>query len=87
MRTLLFAALSGTALLASTIAFADDARPVTPTPATATTDADKPVCHPVTHEGQVVGQTCHTQREWDHMRFEEQQRLRQYQQQSLFQPH
>lgn len=77
---------AGAAMLASTLAFADDSKPVSPTPAAATSETDKPVCHPVTHEGQLIGQTCHTQKEWDQIRFEEQQRLRQYQQQSLFQP-
>jgi len=84
MRRILFAALAGTSLLAATAALADDAKPVSPTPAAATSDADKPICKPVTHEGHVVGQTCHTQREWDTMQFREQQQLRQYQQQSLF---
>jgi hypothetical protein len=83
MRSLFFAALSGAALLASAIAFADDAKPVTPTPAAATDDPNKPICHPVTHEGTVIGQTCHTQKEWDRMRFHQQQSLWQYQQQSL----
>jgi len=85
MRRILFVALAGTSLFTATIAFADDAKPVSPTPAAAT-DADKTVCKPVTHEGQLVGRTCHTQKEWDRMQFENQQQLRQYQQQSLFQP-
>ena len=69
------------------MAFADDAKPVSPTPAAATSDADKRICKPVTHEGQLVGRTCHTQKEWDRILFLNQQELRQYQQQSLFQPH
>jgi hypothetical protein len=84
MRQFLFAALAGASLLASTIAFADDTKPVPPTPAAATDDANKPICKPVTHEGVVVGKTCHTQREWDRMNFQSQQMLRQYQQQSLY---
>jgi|HubBroStandDraft_4_1064222.scaffolds.fasta_scaffold368210_1 hypothetical protein len=84
MRRILFAALAGTSLFAATTAFADDSKPVSPTPATATSDADKPICKPVTHEGQVVGQTCHTQKDWDRMEFQSQQMLRQYQQQSLY---
>jgi hypothetical protein len=84
MRQFLFAALAGTSLLASTLAFADDTKPVSPTPAATTADADKPVCKPVFHEGVVVGQTCHTQKEWDRMQFHNQQELRQYQQQSLY---
>jgi Spy/CpxP family protein refolding chaperone len=84
MRTLLFAALAGASLLASAAAFADDAKPVTPTPAAATDDPNKPICHPVTHEGQLVGKTCHTQKEWDQIQFHTQQELRQYQQQSLY---
>lgn len=84
MRRFVFAAFAGASLLTSAVAFADDTKPVSPTPATTTTDADKPICKPVTHEGQVVGQTCHTQREWDRMNFQSQQMLRQYQQQSLY---
>jgi hypothetical protein len=84
MRSLLFAALAGTALLTSAIAFADDAKPVTPTPAATTDDPNKPICKPVTHEGELVGQTCHTQKEWDRMQFQSQQQLHQYQQQSLY---
>jgi hypothetical protein len=84
MRRILFAALAGTSLFAATMAFADDAKPVSPTPTAAGSDADKPICKPVTHEGAVVGQTCHTQREWDRMQFHNQQQLRQYQQQSLY---
>jgi len=83
MRRILFAVLAGTSLFAAT-AFADDTKPVPPTPAAATTDANKPICKPVTHEGQLVGQTCHTQKEWDRMQFQEQQQLHQYQQQALF---
>jgi len=85
MRSLLFAALSSAALLASTVAFADDAKPIAPTPAAATDDSNKLVCHPVTHEGQLVGKTCHTQKEWDRIQFRDQQQLRAYQQQSLYQ--
>jgi hypothetical protein len=84
MRRILLAAFAGASLFTATTAFADDAKPVSPTPAAATTDADKPICKPVTHEGQLVGQTCHTQREWDRMRFQQQQQLHQYQQQALF---
>jgi hypothetical protein len=84
MRRILFAALAGTSLLASTIAFADDIKSASPTPVAATSDVNKPICKPVTHEGQLVGQTCHTQKEWDRMLFQNQQQLRQYQQQSLF---
>jgi len=69
------------------MAFADDTKPVSPTAAAATSDPDKPICKPVTHEGQLVGQTCHSQKEWDRMQYREQQQLRQFQQQSLFQPH
>ncbi|HUO91639.1 MAG TPA: hypothetical protein VMU22_01900 [Rhizomicrobium sp.] len=86
MRLFLFAALASTSLLASTIAFADDAKPVSPTPAAATDDPNKPICKPVTHEGKLLGEACHTQKEWDRIQFRDQQQLRQYQQQSLFQP-
>ena len=74
------------ALLVSTMAFADDTKPATPTPVTTDSSSDKPICQPVTHEGTVVGQTCRTQKEWDQMRFRQQQQLRQYQSQSLYQP-
>jgi Spy/CpxP family protein refolding chaperone len=84
MRAIFLAA--GAVVFASTVAFADDTKPVAPTPAAATDDSNKLVCHPVTHEGQLVGQTCHTQKEWDRMRFQEQQQLRQYQERSLYQP-
>lgn len=84
MRRILFAALAGTSLLGAPAAFADDTKPVSPTPAAATSDADKPICKPVTHEGHVVGQTCLTQKQWDAEQFRQQQQLRQYQQQSLF---
>ena len=87
MRQLLFAALASTSLLASTIAFADDAKPVSPTPAAATDDSGKLICKPVYHEGTVLGKTCHTQKEWDRMSFQSQQSLRQYQQQSLYGSH
>ncbi len=69
------------------MAFADDSTPVSPTPAAATSGADKLICKPVTHEGQLVGRTCQTQKEWDRIQFQNQQELHQYQQQSLFQPH
>jgi hypothetical protein len=82
MRTLLFAVLSGAALSLATVAFADDTKPATPVSAD---DSDKQICKPVTHEGQLVGKTCHTQKEWDKIRYQDQERLRQYQQQSLFQ--
>ena len=84
MRQFLFAALASTSLLASAAAFADDAQPVSPTPAAATDDSTKLICKPVYHEGTVVGKTCHTQKEWDRMAYHNQQSLRQYQQQSLY---
>jgi hypothetical protein len=84
MRRILFAALAGTSLFTATMAFADDTKPVSPTPTAAASDPDKPICKPVTHEGQLVGQTCHSQKDWDKMQFRQQQQLRQYQQQSLF---
>jgi hypothetical protein len=84
MRRILFAALAGTSLFTAAMAFADDTKPVSPTPATATSDTNKPICKPVTHEGQLVGQTCHSQKEWDRMQFQQQQQLHQYQQQSLY---
>lgn len=84
MRSFLFAALAGTALLTSTIAFADDTKPVAPTAAAATDDPNKPICKPVTHEGQLLGQTCHSQKEWDQIQFRAQQQVHQYQQQALY---
>jgi hypothetical protein len=86
MRHLLFAALAGTSLLASTIAFADDTKPVSPTPATATDDASKLICKPVMHEGVVVGRSCLTQKEWDRQQFRNQEQLHEMQQQGLYQP-
>jgi len=79
MRKLLLAALSGAGLFASTLAFADDATPVTPAPA-----SDAVTCHAVAHEGMVVHRSeCHTQREWDRIRFESQQSLREWQTRNL----
>jgi hypothetical protein len=83
MRRTLFAVFAGTSLLASAAAFADDTKPVPPTPAAATDDANKPICKPVMHEGVVVGRACHTQKEWDHMQFHNQQELHDMQQQGL----
>jgi hypothetical protein len=84
MRRILLAAFAGASLFTATTVFADDAKPVSPTPAATTNDADKPICKPVTHEGEMVGQTCHTQKEWDRMQFHNQQQLHQYQLQSLY---
>jgi len=86
MRTFLLAALAGTSIFASTIAIADDAKPVSPTPVATTNDADKPICKPVTHQGRVLGEACHTQKEWDRIQYRDQQELHQYQMQSLYQP-
>lgn len=79
MRRFLFAAFAGASLLMSPVAFADDTRPVSPTPVAAASD-DKLVCKAVTHEGQLVGEMCQSQKEWDRMRYEQQQWLREYQQ-------
>jgi hypothetical protein len=86
MRRILFAALAGTSLLVSAAAFADDTKPVSPTPAATTDDSSKVTCKPVMHEGVVVGRACHTQREWDREQFENAEQLHEMQQQGLFQP-
>lgn len=79
MRKLLLAALSGAGLFASTLAFADDAKPMAPTSAD-----DTVTCHAIAHEGMVVHRSeCHTQKEWDRMRFESQQSLRDWQTRNL----
>lgn len=83
MRALLLSAFS--AVLLSSVAFADETKPVTPTPASAD-NSDKLICHAVTHEGMVVHRSeCRTQREWDRIRFESQQSLQQWQQRNLLQ--
>jgi len=83
MRTLLISAAAS--LLLSSVAFADDAKPMTPTPASAD-NSDKLVCHAVTHEGMVVHRSeCRTQREWDRIRYQEQQSLQEWQQRNLMQ--
>ncbi|HTW35693.1 MAG TPA: hypothetical protein VMD53_13830 [Rhizomicrobium sp.] len=84
MRRVLFAAVAGSSFFAAALAFADDAKSVPPTPVVATDNADKLICKPVTHEGQLVGRSCRTQKEWDRTRFHEQQLLREIQQQGLF---
>jgi len=85
MRTLLLSALSAAGLLLSSAAFADDAKPVAPTPVSAD-NSDKLICHAVTHEGMVVHRSeCRTQREWDRIRYESQQSLQQGQQRNLLQ--
>ncbi len=83
--TLMMIALSGAGLLAASLAFADDARPVTPTPVSATSQQAEPViCHAIVHEGSVVHRSeCHTQREWNRIRWEQQQGFREFQQRSL----
>ena len=85
MRTLLLSAVSAVGLLCSSIAFADDAKPMTPTPVSAD-NSDKIVCHAVAHQGMVVHRSeCRTQREWDRIRYESQQSLQEWQQRSLMQ--
>jgi|HubBroStandDraft_5_1064220.scaffolds.fasta_scaffold472684_2 hypothetical protein len=86
MRRFVFAAFAGISLLASSAVLADDAKPVAPTPATATDDANKQTCKPVMHEGKVLGMACHTQKVWDRMQFENQQELHNMQQQGLTAP-
>lgn len=86
MRKYLLAAISVVGLFASPLAFADDTKPVAPTPVSSD-DSNKVTCHPVIHEGDVVHKAdCHTQKEWDRLRFQSQQSLRQWQQQSLTGP-
>ena len=85
MRILLLSTLTAAGLLLSSVAFADDAKPVTPTPASAD-NSDKIVCHAITHEGAVVHRSeCRTQREWDRIRFESQQSLQEWQLRNLTQ--
>jgi hypothetical protein len=83
MRILTIAVVSGLGLLASPLALAD--QPVTPTPVSTTSTQSEPlVCHAIYHEGSVEQRsTCLTQREWDRIRFEQQQDLRNFQQRSL----
>jgi hypothetical protein len=94
MRNYLLVALTGAGLFASTFAFADGTPPAAPAqPAIqpqaqaqpAAIDAqDRVVCRPMFHEGTVVHKgACLTQREWDRIRFEDQQALRDFQQRSL----
>jgi hypothetical protein len=85
MRILTIAVVSGLGLLASPLAFAD--QPATPTPVSTTSTQSEPlVCHALYHEGSVVHKgVCLTQREWDRIRFEQQQELRNFQQRSLTQ--
>jgi hypothetical protein len=87
MRKFVLAALSGAAIVASSVAFADDAKPLVPTPAT--DDGNTVVCRAVAHEGSVVHQSdCRTKREWDRIRFESQQSVHDWQQRGLgFNPH
>jgi hypothetical protein len=82
MRTFLLSA-AGASLLFSAAAFADDAKPVTPAP-TPAKSSDQLICHAVAHEGSVVHRSdCRTQREWDRVRFESQQSLREWQLRNL----
>lgn len=84
MRALIMAVFSA-GLLVSTASFADDAKPVQPT-SVSTDDANQVTCRPVAHEGEIVHRSeCHTQREWRLIQFRNQQAVRQYQQQTLFQ--
>ena len=83
MNKSLIAALAGFGLLAATAAFADDATPVKPTPVSAT-DGDKIVCHVLTHEGALMHKgECHTEKQWENIRFQDQQAIYRWQQQSL----
>jgi hypothetical protein len=85
MRALLLAGLAGAGLLASTFAFADDVKPVTPAPAAAN-GSDRVVCHAVVADGMVVHKSdCHTQKEWDQIRRASQQSITQFQMNSLTQ--
>jgi hypothetical protein len=85
MRTLLLSAVSAAGLLLSSAAFADDAKPMTPTPVSAD-NSDKLICHAISHEGSVVHRSeCRTQKEWDRIRFESQQSLLEWQQRNLTQ--
>lgn len=85
MRTYLLSAVAGASLLLSAAAFADEGKPVTPTPVSAGT-SDKLICHAVAHQGQVIHRSdCRTQREWDRVRFESQQSLQEWQLRNLTQ--
>ncbi len=83
MRTLTVAVLSGLGLLAAPFAFADDAKPMAPTPVS-TTASEPLICHAMAHEGSVVHRSeCRTQKEWDRVRFQSQESLREWQQRNL----
>lgn len=83
MNKSVLAAVAGFGLIAASAAFADDAAPMAPTPASAT-GGDKVVCHVLTHEGSLMHKgECHTQKEWDNIRFQDQQAIYRWQAMSL----
>ena len=84
MRTMLMAVLSGAGLLAASVAYADDAKPMAPMPVSTAPGPGPVTCHAVVHEGSVVHRSeCHTQQEWNRIRWEEQQEFREFQQRAL----
>jgi hypothetical protein len=87
MRNTLLATLIGAGLLASTVAFADNAQPGAPAQPVAANAPDRVVCHNYIHEGVLLrAGECHTQKEWDRIRYETQQSLSQWQTRSLMMP-
>jgi hypothetical protein len=87
MRSTILALACGLGLVAASAALADQPQQpmAQPVSAVSTTPNPNPViCHTFIHEGVVLrARECHTQQEWDTIRFRNQEAIREFQDSSL----
>jgi len=85
MRTTLLAIVTGAGLLFSAAAMADQSANLQTASAS---DSTRLVCRLMVHEGMLVRSAtqCHTQRDWDQIRYREQQAISDWQRRSYVMP-
>lgn len=87
MRSTILALACGLGLVAASAALADQPQPPTAQPVSAvstTADPNPVICHTFIHEGIVLrARECHTQHQWDAIRFRNQEAIREFQDSSL----
>ncbi len=88
MRTNSLAVLTCIGMLVSLAALADDIKSAGTNQAVAGNTAPQPViCHFLAHEGMLLRtRECHTQREWDRIRRDDERSISDFQQRSLQSP-
>lgn len=77
MKKAILAAAFGSAMLCSGAALADNTQAMQTTPAVATADGSQIVCKSMVHEGDIIKkQTCMTVRQWNTVKVQNRQYLR-----------